>query len=194
MKMKAVRKDDGIRFFYGNSKDGESMGISTSSAMISVVQMRADQLQKEFQEHRHRISSDRMVSMEKGVNGGDRTSLRGKLYDKYMEKRVARLRMEQGSKRASLNEAKLMALRDDLERCRMELQGMVVSSKDVGLGARQRLQSINVWSSQMTEEVINDLCIHPSNLYMPLEFIRSFRIMKQTFINLFPSCTLHYNS
>ncbi|XP_019055309.1 PREDICTED: uncharacterized protein LOC104609395 [Nelumbo nucifera] len=54
---------------------------------------------------------------------------RGKYYDRYMQKRDAKLREEWGSKRAQ-KEAKMKAMQDSLERCRAEMKAIFAGSSD----------------------------------------------------------------
>ncbi|OVA12352.1 hypothetical protein BVC80_1799g59 [Macleaya cordata] len=82
---------------------------------------------------------------------------RGKFYDKYMQKRNAKLREEWSSRRAQ-KEAKMKAMQDSLERSRAEMEAKFAESaerRDSPLYARQRaekLRSFNVRSVMKNRE------------------------------------------
>ncbi|GLT56051.1 hypothetical protein SLA2020_291240 [Shorea laevis] len=79
---------------------------------------------------------------------------RGKFYEKYMQKRDAKLREEWGSKRAE-KEAKLKAMQDTLERSRAEIKGKFSGSserKDSVSGAHQRAEKLRSFNFQSQRE------------------------------------------
>ncbi|XP_065867005.1 uncharacterized protein [Euphorbia lathyris] len=75
---------------------------------------------------------------------------RGKLYEKYMQKRDAKLKEEWGSKRAE-KEAKLKAMQDTLERSRAELKATFSGSADrldTVSSAHQRAEKLRMYHSR----------------------------------------------
>lgn len=75
---------------------------------------------------------------------------RGKLYEKYMQKRDAKLREEWGSKRVE-KEAKLKAMQDILEQSRDEMKAKFSGSsdrQDSGYSARRRAEKLRSFSSR----------------------------------------------
>ncbi|XP_058078709.1 uncharacterized protein LOC131227036 [Magnolia sinica] len=84
---------------------------------------------------------------------------RGKFYERYMQKRDAKLREEWGSKRAQ-KEAKMKAMHDSLERSRAEMKANFAGSvdrQDAALSARRRaekLRSFNVRTSIKNKEQV----------------------------------------
>lgn len=84
---------------------------------------------------------------------------KGKFYERYMQKRDAKLRKEWGSKREE-KEAKLKAMEDSLERSRAELNAKFSGSADrqdsVSSASRraEKLRSFNFRSSMKREQVI----------------------------------------
>ncbi|GKV47688.1 hypothetical protein SLEP1_g54561 [Rubroshorea leprosula] len=79
---------------------------------------------------------------------------RGKFYEKYMQKRDAKLREEWGSKRAE-KEAKLKAMQDTLERSRAEIKAKFSGSserKDSVSSARQRVEKLRSFNFQSQRE------------------------------------------
>ncbi|XP_070047545.1 uncharacterized protein [Nicotiana tomentosiformis] len=77
-------------------------------------------------------------------------SSRGKFYEKYMQKRDAKLREEWNSKRAE-KEAKLKALEDSLERSIAEVKGKFAGSTDKDSavsGARRRAERLQSYNSR----------------------------------------------
>ncbi|XP_062087883.1 uncharacterized protein LOC133794585 isoform X2 [Humulus lupulus] len=85
---------------------------------------------------------------------------RGKFYEKYMQKRNAKLKEEWGSKRAE-KEAKLMAMQESLEQSRAELMAKFSGSADrqdsVSAARRraEKLRSFNLSSSLKREQSID---------------------------------------
>ncbi|KAL3351868.1 hypothetical protein AABB24_020114 [Solanum stoloniferum] len=75
---------------------------------------------------------------------------RGKFYERYMQKRDAKLRAEWNSKRVE-KEAKLKALEDSLERSRADMKATFAGSIDKGSavsGARQRAERLQSFNSR----------------------------------------------
>ncbi|KAL3322149.1 hypothetical protein AABB24_039663 [Solanum stoloniferum] len=75
---------------------------------------------------------------------------RGKFYERYMQKRDAKLRSEWNSKRVE-KEAKLKALEDSLERSRADMKAMFAGSIDKGSavsGVRRRAERLQSFNSR----------------------------------------------
>ncbi|KAJ8441154.1 hypothetical protein Cgig2_006983 [Carnegiea gigantea] len=85
---------------------------------------------------------------------------RGKLYQKYMQKRDAKLREDWSSKRAE-KEAKLKAMQDTLEKSRAEMEAKLSESADKGSSAYgahnrgEKLRSFNVRSPMKREQPVD---------------------------------------
>ncbi|XP_048234601.1 uncharacterized protein LOC8260430 isoform X2 [Ricinus communis] len=75
---------------------------------------------------------------------------RGKFYERYMQKRDAKLREEWGTKRAE-KEAKLKAMQDSLEQSRSEMKAKFSGSADrSSSGARQLAEKLRTYHSRMS--------------------------------------------
>ncbi|KAI4324812.1 hypothetical protein MLD38_030266 [Melastoma candidum] len=148
-------------------------GSMENQELYAELKMKADELEKEFQEHKLRGSYDRSdsgrwskVPVEEdekrggGDDGGRGHGLRGVFYDKYMEKRNMRLRTERVSRLATMSEAKLRAMRDDLERWMADLKGTETLPEEGEISdARRRLQKFRSFNMRPTasseEEDVN---------------------------------------
>ncbi|KAJ0008018.1 hypothetical protein Pint_29287 [Pistacia integerrima] len=143
------------------------------------LKMKANELEKLFAEHKLRVPGDQSSSTRRSKPAdvqieqdnqdygdslrqnfselGLSDESRGKFYEKYMQKRDAKLREEWSSRRVE-KEAKLKAMQDSLERSRAEMKAKFSGSLDrqdsVGTTARrvEKLRSFNSRSTMKIEQ------------------------------------------
>ncbi|OMO66046.1 hypothetical protein COLO4_30823 [Corchorus olitorius] len=96
--------------------------------------------------------ADTMTQNFSGISFSDDS--RGKFYERYMQKRDAKLREEWGSKRAE-KEAKLKAMQDILEQSRAEMKAKFSGSADRGdsvTTARRRAEKVRTFNFRSQRE------------------------------------------
>ncbi|KAI3972102.1 hypothetical protein MKW92_007983 [Papaver armeniacum] len=170
------------------------VSYSRANQELSDLQMKANELEKLFEQHKRRILGDQPTLEKlptdnvstKELDANSRTSMvvdnedygrfsnsgasklkmqeidfpdesKGKFYDRYVEKRDAKLREELAQK-----EAKMKAMEESLERNRAEMEakfsGYSSRNQDSNLNARrraERLRSFNIRSTQENNEQVS---------------------------------------
>ncbi|KAF6174300.1 hypothetical protein GIB67_040793 [Kingdonia uniflora] len=123
----------------------------------SELQMKANELEMLFAQHKLRVTYTSIEqvdvkSLKRIAEYGGLVNSRGLLYDRYMEKRDAKLREESGVSKAQ-KEAKMRAMHESLERSRAEMKARFAGSSATNVcPPESKLRSFRRSSTTMKEQ------------------------------------------